>query len=741
MAPEKSSPLLIVQTLGRFEIRRQGAQIEALTLRKARALFVYLLLNPGLHDRSRLAGLLWGDCTETRARHNLRQTLWHLRRALPSDLLVENRLTVGMAQGGGVRVDALMLEEALQRAERCRRLHDDTGVISHLSQAVALYQGEFLVDLDVEGSPEFATWRAGYAASMHELALTAFSQLTRLLLQRGDYEQALVYARRQLQLEPWWEEGHRLVMTLLALTGQRGAALAQYETCRRQLLEEVGVEPMPETTALYQRLLNWQTSDWVAPTAEAGDLLLPFAGRGEEHAHLVAWWEQASRGRGRLALIEGEAGVGKTRLVEEMIRYVEMQGAVILSGRCYEFGGDIPYQPIAEAVRSHLRASSPADLPLSATWLAEMARLTPELLDMYPGLPEPGPGTGPAARQRLFEAVVRFLRALTRPSGVSPIPLLFFLDDLHWADASTLDLLHYLLRNLAGAPIWLVGTYRPEEVGLDHLLTRLRQGLSRDHLVDHLTLSPLSPAAVSEIAHSLVGDEAAKALGDFLYRESEGNPFFLIETVYSLQEQGALVGDTGERHWREPAAFALAPRSVQDVILQRVGRLSHPARRLLTLAAVIGRNFDEALLRAAARGDVGAVAASLDEWLARHLVRPQPTSPGCYDFNHDKIRAVVYEAADAGRRRALHRQVGEALELEGEKRVGLLAYHWAQAGEWQKAVPYLLQAGDQARLLYALQEAVAYYRQALDYLQEQGEGEQAARTLMKLGLTHHNAFD
>jgi ABC-type oligopeptide transport system substrate-binding subunit/tetratricopeptide (TPR) repeat protein len=355
---------------------------------------------------------------------------------------------------------------------------------------------------------------------------------------------------------------------------------------------------------------------------------------------------------------------------------------------------------------------------------------------------------GLAARQRLFEAVARFLQALTRPpeSSDEPVPLLLFLDDLHWADASTLDLLHYLLRQLQDAPIWVVGTYRPEEAGPDHLLTRLRQGLSRDHLVDRLTLDPLSPDAVLAIAQALVGDEDGGGLGDFLYRESEGNPFILVETVYALQEQGALTQAAGGRaRWQGPPGGRLLPTSVQDVILQRVGRMSRPARRLLTLAAVMGRHFDAALLGAAARRDADSVTASLEEWLARHLVQPEPGERGRYDFSHDKIRTVVYQAAGAEERRGLHRRVGETLEQaagpDAGAQAGLLAYHWEQAGEPGKAVPYLLQAGDQARLLYAREEAEGYYRRALAHLEAADESEQAARALMKLGLTYHNAFD
>ena len=738
---ENSGPLLVIRTLGHLEILLNGQEIEGMALRKARALFVYLLLNPGKQDRGRLAGLLWGDSAEARARHNLRHTLWHLRRALPPGLLAEDRLTVEL-RSDRIHVDALVFEKEIQRVNRRRSEEGLSDHVLHLQEALALYRGEFLADMDIGDCPDFTIWKTGYATTLHEEALTALSRLTEHFLQRGAYRQALAYARRQVEMEPWWEEGHRLLMTLLALDGQRGAALAQYETCRRRLAEEVGVEPMAETTALYHRLLHWKRADWVAPGPQA--LQLPFLGRGEERARLAAWWEVARRGSGRLSLIEGEAGIGKTRLTEEMIRYAEVQGATVLRGRCYEFGGDIPYQPIADAARSSLRTLSGDRIRLSPVWLAEMARLTPELYDLYPHLPAARNESGPAARQRLFEAVARFLRALTRPSNVGfSVPLILFLDDLHWADTSTLDLLHYLVRGLSDAPVWVVGTYRPEEVAPGHLLTRLRQGLSRDRLVDHLVLSSLSAGTVSEIARSLVGDEAAESLGDFLYRESEGNPFFLVETVYSLQEQGALGG--AERRWRKSLAVRAIPHSVRDVILQRVGRLSLPARRLLTLAAVIGRRFDSALLQNAARQDAAHVSASLMEWTARHLVRPEADASQSYDFHHDKIRAVVYEAATEVERQGLHRRVGEALERSrgesDEERVGLLAYHWARAGEPDRAISYLLQAGDRARLLYAQEEAVSYYRQALDFLQATGEQEAAARTLMKLGLTYHNAFD
>jgi len=745
MVSEASSPKIIIHTLGRFDIRQGDEPMAGLKLRKARALFIYLLLNPGPHDRSRLAGLLWGDCTEKKARHNLRQTLWRLRKALPPGLLAEDRRSAGLTPSPAIWVDAIAMETAMRQAAHCRDRGDLTGRMAYLQEVAELYQGEFLADLMMDDSPEFAAWRVSYAAALHDQVLVAMTQLANHALQQGQYDQALDHARRLLQLEPWWEEGHRLVMTLLALTGQRSAALAQYQRCRQQLLDEVGVEPMPETTALYQRLLRWEKANWDMSAPMAGSALrLPFIGREQEHARLATWWEESVQGGGRLALVAGEAGVGKTRLVEEIIRYAQMQGAVILRGRCYEFGSELPYQPIADALREFLRAT-PADMPsLSPVWLTELARLIPELREQHPNLPEPPPLERLAARQRLFEAVAHLLRALTQPRDEpSPRPLLFFLDDLHWADASSLDLLHYLLRNLAAAPIGLVGAYRPEETPLAHPLTRLRQGLSRDRRVFFIPLARLDQDAVLQLARAILGDEASDALGRALYRESEGNPFFLVETLYSLQEQGLLTTGADASDWQAFLTQTIAPRSVQDVIMQRVGRLSAPARRLLTLAAVIGRHFDVALLQQAARTDASQVETSLDEWLQRHLVRGQPAAVGRYDFQHDKIRAVVYETADPGHRQRLHGQVGLALEQTAgaDASVSQLAYHWSQAERPDKAIPYLLQAGDQARMLYAQQEAVDYYRQALAYLEKMEDEEQAANTLMKLGLTYHNAFD
>ncbi len=706
-----------LQLLGPPSIERDGQPAPPFKSRRVLALLAYLALNPGAHPRSKLAGLLWSDASEKKALDNLRYALWNLQRVLGGTLLQADRLTAALQHSEDLTVDVDEFQQALDLATTARD-PNAPEVMAALQRAADLYRGDLLADLDLPGDPLFNEWLRPERACRREGMAGVLDRLGMYHTTRGELLAAMAVTRRLLGMESWREEAHRRMMLLLARAGQRSAALAQYETCRRLLAEELGVEPLEETTALYERILKAEVEEQEEASLRQAAPHLPFVGRQDEHNRLVTWWEAARRGESRLALVEGEAGVGKTRLVEEVIGYAELRGAAALRGRCYEFGGGVPYQPIGDALRSapSMGVSTPTSphthaSTLSPIWLSELSRLLPELREMRPDLPAPVMVSGEAARQRLFEAVARFLAAFG--------PCVLFLDDLQWADTSTLDLLHYLVRQLSAAPIWIVGTYRTEEVGLSHPLTRLRQGLSRDHLVDHLVLPPLSAEAMAEIAYSLIGEAQGAAFGEFLYRESEGNPLFLIETVSSLREQGMLRGEEkGRWQWAGPPAAEVLPTSVQDVVLQRVGRLSEPAQRLLTLAAVIGRQFDIPLLRAAAGPEAEAVDGSLREWLSRRLVRGVGSA---YDFSHDKIRSVVYHSARAAQRR-LHQRVGEAMEGlyagQPETVCAQLAYHYERADSRNKARIYLPMAAARAAAVYANQEALNYYDRALALLEK-----------------------
>ncbi|MFQ5616964.1 MAG: BTAD domain-containing putative transcriptional regulator, partial [Anaerolineales bacterium] len=598
--------------------------------------------------------LLWGDLPETNARRNLRRALWDLRRRLAplshrhpervgknlSPFILSTKHTAAFNQESNYWLDVEAFERIAGKYASLRAAEFLEEEVVGLSEAVDLYRGDLLDGFHISKAPSFEEWLLVERERLRTLALVALERLATHHTTRGEHQTALVCARRLLALDPWREGAHRQLMQLLTLTGQRGAALAQYETCRRILLEELGIVPTEETSTLYERIRagKWGSMGTMETGRQSGIVSpqhprtppppLPFVGRGEAYASLISGWERARQGRGKLTLIEGEAGIGKTRLVEEAARYAEVQGAVLLRGRCYEFGGGVPYQSIADALRSTFNLQPPTPNLQPDVWLAELSRLLPDLRKTWPNLPDPVQVTGEAARQRLFEAVARFLLALVETSPNHAASLLLFLDDLHWADQSTLDLLHYLTRRLTAAPIWIVGTYRPEEVDLSHPLTRLWQGLERDALVDRLILEPLSAGAVKKLTRALVGHEQSHAgLGAFLHRESEGNPFILVETMTSLQESGALRQKAGGNlQWDKPPEPGMLPASVQGMILQRVGRLSEQGGRLLKLAAVIGRQFPLQLLQIAAlrlhSGDaVEDVVSPIEEWLARRLVR------------------------------------------------------------------------------------------------------------------------
>lgn len=735
---------------------------------KTSALLAYLLMQPGPQQRHKLMGLFWGNLPEANARRNLRRALWDLRRKLErpdaSPFILATQQTVAFNHQSSYWLDVdeytakvpvpNSRSPEIKTSRQAQKL--DSG---KLQDAIALYGGDFLDGFHIRGAPDFEEWMLAEREHLRTFATLVLHKLVQHHAARGEYATGIKYARQLLTLEPWREEGHRELMRLYALDGQRSAALAQYQECCRLLDEELGLEPLAETTNLYQRLLQWEDG-YLGIFRQAGTEIdahlpqfanLPFIGREEEQALLVDWWEAVRRCRGRLALVKGEAGVGKTRLIEEMARFANAQGTLVLRGGCYEFGGSVPYQPIAAALRKELpnliaQASDQRNRNsnLSEVWLTELSQLLPELKSMVTNLPEPSSNQSETARQRLFEAIARFLQAALG----SHSSVIVFIDDLHWADQSTLDLLHYLVRSTTETPIWFIGAYRPEEVSLSHPLARLQHGLGRDHLVDRLALEPLSGEAVDEISRTLVGEKHGTILGDMLYRESEGNAFILVEALYYLRAQGVLNDQHGNWAWDGEIPGEILPDSVQDIILQRVGRLGEAAQHLLTLAAVIGRQFDATLLHAATELDANKVDDILDEWFSHHLISPQiDSSDGSWDFAHDKIRAVVYQAAGQGRRRILHRQVGEALEHQFPDQIdeyaALLAHHWEIAEVTDKAVHYLLRAGDQARLVYAHEEAIDYYQRALALQKDAANenDEQMARTLMRMGLTHHNAFD
>jgi DNA-binding SARP family transcriptional activator/Tfp pilus assembly protein PilF len=718
-------PRTTVLLLGAPRIEHDGEPIEVDT-RKAIALVAYLAVTRERHARDALAGLLWPEYNQRRARAALRRTLSSLGEARAEGWLEADRESVGLNRDR-VWIDVDRFREHL--AECRTHSHPETEVcpecLPPLSEAVALYRDDFLAGFALRDSAAFDDWQFFQA---EELRRDLAGALERLSCGHGaleEWEEGVSHARRWLALDPLHEPAHRWLMQLYAWSGQRAAALRQYRECVRVLEEELGVSPLEETTHIYEAI---QENDLPPPPvlskdrfptprveereAPSGGAASPhdeqLVGREREWESLLGAYEAAGMGE-HLVVLEGEAGIGKTRLAEEFVAYVASQGSVTVVARCYPGEMDLAYGPFVEGLAAAIgREGVAARLEeIPAYLLAEASRLLPELAEMFPGLPSPPPLATPGAQSRFFESIVQVLLAVCD----GPSPGVLFIDDVHWADASSLDLLAYLVRRpRAGRRLCIVLTWRDKQVPPDHHLRGLLTEAQRARMATVLRLSRLDRAAVEELVGSVVGD--ADGLGRRLYDETEGLPLFLGEYLAAITT-GALAAEN--ETWSLPGG-------VRDLLHGRLEAVGETGWQLLNTAAVIGRSFDfDTVREASGRSEEEAVVA-LEELTGQGLVeeiKGAGEQAVTYDFGHEKLRDLVYEETSLARRRLLHRRVAEALARRARRRreTGALsaqiARHYQLAGEDAQAADYFRIAGEHVRALYANAEALVHFRTAL----------------------------
>ncbi|MFQ6102464.1 MAG: ABC transporter substrate-binding protein [Anaerolineae bacterium] len=711
-------PTLHIHLLGDLRLVYGDAPVTTVNSPRLQSLLAYLVLHRDApQPRYHLAFLLWPDSTEAQARTNLRNLLHLLRRALPDAdrFLRADARTLQWRSGATFALDVARFESAVVRADQAEAAGAQTAVRVALEQAVALYRGDLLPSC-------YDDWILPERERLRQTFVDALERLILLLEGQRDYRTAIGYAQRLLRHDPLHEATYRRLMRLHALSGDRAGALRAYHTCATVLQRELDAEPSPATREAHERLLKVDAPPAPPPLIAVS----PLVGRDQEWAGLQAAWRRAATGHPGFVLLTGEAGIGKTRLAEELIEWADRQGIPTASARGYAAEGGLAYAPVAAWLRARPLP------PLDDVWLTEVARLLPELLVERSDLPHPGPLTETWQRQHLFEALARAVLEGNQP-------LLLLIDDLQWCDRETLRWLHYLLRFDPQARLLIVGTLRPEETGADHPLASLLSALRRSGGLTEIELGPLDEAETASLGAHVAGRKLDPAMATHLYQETEGNPLFVVETVRAAAGDWSMVPDTRSLI----SSLRSLPPKVQAVITARLAQLSSPARELVNVAATIGREFTFDVLARASDSDEDTLVRGLDELWQRRIVREQGAD--AYDFSHDKIREVIYEGLSPPRRIHLHRKVATALEELHEERTEeiavQLARHYAEAGEGEKAVEYLLQAGDWARGLYAYQGAIEHYQRALAFLKEQGAHQRAARTLMKLGLTYHSAFD
>lgn len=803
-------PLQIL-LFGAPRIERDGESIP-LKRRKTVAILAYLTVTGRPHSRDALATLLWPEYDQSGARANLRRDLSLLKHTLEEEVLVIDRSQVSMDPKSTLWLDVNGFTSKLvlvkdHEHDSLERLCE--GCASALEEAVDLYAGDFMEGFTLPDSPAFDEWQFFQAEGYRQDLAEALQQLIRWQAARGNLEQAIHYGRRWLAIDPLHEPAQRQLMKLYGWSGQWTAAQRQYQDCLRLLDEELGVEPEEETTALYEAIRSRQlvspaklarpkeglekiATDLTLEDQIPKDISVPaflaeldsvdesdkqieglnFVGREQELDQLYDMLNQTAAGEGRVTFVIGDAGRGKTVLMQAFAKQAQARNPylIVAGGNCNAYTGvGDPYLPFREIlelltgdVEARWAAGSIDGQSARRLWrlAPDTARLLldngPDLLDVFlPSQPflnrmrvagaanadwlerlesliaRRAAGEGRNVQQSdLFEQYTRILQTLAREQ-----PLLLVLDDLQWADSGSINLLFHLGRRLAGSRILIAGIHRPDEVatgrdGERHPLEKVVNEFQRQYGDVFLDLRqaegrPFIDAYLDTEPNQL-GNDFRKAF----FQHTRGHALFTAEMLQGLRERGDLVQD-GNGSWVEGDSlnWDILPSRIEGVIGERIGRLPAGLRETLKIASVEGETFTaEVVARLQGideRETVGLLSGSLDRQY--RLVRGQGSQRlgsqrlSQYRFRHILFQIYLYNSLDTVELEYLHEAIGDEFErLYGQEteEVALeLAWHFEQAGLAYKAAEYLYQAGSRAVRLPANEEALAHFERGLSLLE------------------------
>ena len=709
-----------IRVLGALALEVEGEVISAPSGRPAQALLGWLALHPGIHARSVLAGRLWPDVLESSARASLRNALSGIRRAIgpgADRALVATREQVGLAGAPEVWIDAGAFEALIGAGEH--------------EQALALCGGELLAGLDDEwvllARDEHRERRAGALAALAAAAESA-----------GKLAEAIRYSREWVALDPLDEPAHRDLFIRLARGGDRAGAMALYQRLADRLRRELGVAVSPQTRALAERLRAGQLDEVAAPAKTtfslpaARDIAPPlpdslaarrfrtaFVGRARQLAWLHQLWEDVVGGERRLALLVGEPGIGKTRLLAQFAASVCDLGAAVIYGRADE-DALISYQPFVQAIRAAFASGvAPQDPDALAGIVPDLAHGSHAL---SPGTPEA------ASRLRMFEAACDVIDI-----AAAQRPLLLALDDLHWADEPTLRLLAHLARRPQPAPVLLLCAYRQTELSSGDSLAGLLADLGREIEVEEITLGGLASEDVAALLAQSTQQQPADRLAARIRAKTAGNPFFIEELIRDMKDPagGALAA--------EPAEL---PASIRQAINRRVTRLGSEAVALLTAGAVLGPEFDLELAAEVEGLPLDVALRALDRAVRDGLIVEVSGPPGRVTFTHALVRDALAGSLTAARRARLHALAAAALEpraeRDPERHLGALVHHALEGAPMSdqplRAAELAQQAAGRAAAAYDDEESARLLQRALAVLRRVGaEPDRQATVLCSLG--------
>jgi DNA-binding SARP family transcriptional activator/energy-coupling factor transporter ATP-binding protein EcfA2 len=701
------------------------------TRKKGQALLALLALRPGTgYPRDALTALLWSDSGDEDARHSLRQELHELRRAL-----APTKTSALLVDAERIALDAEAVDVDVLKFERLAA----EGTPDALKRAAALYEGDLLAGVGVRE----AAFEDHLRSERERLRQRAFAVFTRLLEHQSQQklsEAAIETALRLLAMDATQEAVHRALMLLYARNGRRAAALRQYQECVAVLQRELDVEPEPATRQLYRDILAASETPRpaaaeppakrsVSPGGQAAPSRSdrfgvdpPLVGRQLELGTLREALERACTRQGHVVAIIGEAGVGKTRIVTELAALARERDARTTVGRAYETAQVLAFGPWVDALRAALSAAPDALAALEPSWRAELARVLPEAAARAPRPADQADAT------RIFQAIEQLIDRLAARQ-----PLVIVLEDAHWADDLTLRLAAYLGRRLERRAVLLVLTAREEHL-TDAALLEVALKELRDHgRLLTVPLSALSRDDTTALVRSLTRAErdaaALSRLDERAWRVSAGNPLLVVETVRALRDAPA--GD----------AAAALPTRVRELVLTRLRRLSERARRVVSIASIIGRECEFRLLQHCAGLDDRDAAEVVEELVRRRVFQGVGER---LDFTHDRIREAARAELVPAQVLPLHRVIATSMEAVYAGDLGshtaALAAHCRDGELWEKAVTYLTRAGMRAAEGSAHREAAAAFEQALAALEHLPESRRTLEQAVDIRLALHTSW-
>lgn len=674
---------LEIRLLGPTELTVDAVPLDVDT-RKATALLAYLAVADREQSRDHLADLFWPNADSGRSRATLRRTLSALRAALDDEWVAADRTWVRFIPDDRVFIDAdqFAADVATKHEHGSRDACD--RCIEPLQRAANQLRGSFMEGFALRGCPDFDDWLMFESERYRREASSLFDRLSTALAGDGRYGEAIGATHRWLEIDPLHERAHRMLMLLHAWSGNRSASIAAYRACLTTLERELGVEPLEETVELYEAILDEDAprapSPPSRPTVPSKGPASPFVGRGHILDRLRPTF---SKGHG-LIVLEGEMGVGKSRLLDEITAELSAAGAGLAVGRAYRTESGVAYGPVQAALSEGLQDPGvrEAIAALPAVVSSEAARLLPAL-----GPSGPADSTDPTAK-------ARFLDGLARVLGVFGSPSVLAIDNLHWADSATLELLAYLARRLEQLGVILILTRRPEDTPADHPVALLVEEIG--DAAEVVRLERFTAEAVAELVRAS-GVEGIDAIE--VFERTRGLPFFVVEFL-----EAAKAGRTD------------LPVAIRRLLLGRLNELDDIGRQIVTAVSVIGTATDFDTVRAVSGRSEDEVLGGLDDLVRRGMLREPGV--GVIDFTHEQLREVAYDETTMARRRLLHRRAATHLRSTSAASrdphmVAAAVRHHLAAGEEPDAAALSVSAGDLAVAVFAPRDALGHYELAL----------------------------